>query len=202
MPTPQTSRPRSFLFLSIVLIAVVLIFAAVKYLGRDIVQVRVAGVNHQNLISSVSTNGKVEPVEEYQAHSTAPGVVERIFVEVGEKVKAGQLLVKLNDSDASARLASATSSLRSAEVGAQDIQQNGSTDERIGMAGDLSRAQTQQRQATSDLTALRLLQQKGAASTAEVTAAEQRLQNATSSLQSLQQRSTGRYSPADRTRAQ
>ena len=201
MPTNQTSRPRSFVILSTVLIAIFLAVLAVKYLSRDVVQVRVAGVNHQNLISSVSTNGKVEPVEEYQAHATAPGVVEKIYVEVGQKVKVGELLVKLNDSDAAARLASATSSLRSAELGAQDIQQNGSTDERIGIAGDLSRAQSQQKQAASDVTALRLLQQKGAASAAEVAAAEQRLQTATSSLQSLEQRSTQRYSPADRSRA-
>lgn len=175
---------------------------AAKYFGRDLVEVRVAGVNHQNLISSVSTNGKVEPVEEYQAHATTPGVVAKIFVQVGQKVKAGDMLIKLNDSEAAARLASATAVLRSAEVTAQDIEHNGSTDERIGMSGDLSRAQMQQKQAASDIAALRQLQQKGAASAAEVTAAEQRLATANSTLHGLQQRSTQRYSSAERTRAQ
>jgi HlyD family secretion protein len=60
----------------------------------------------------------------------------------------------------------------------------------------------QQKQATSDLEALRRLQQKGAASAAEVAAAEQRLATSNSTLQSLQQRSTQRYSSAERTRAQ
>ncbi|WP_255551094.1 efflux RND transporter periplasmic adaptor subunit [Granulicella sp. dw_53] len=188
--------------MGIVFVAALLVVLGVKSFSRDLVEVRAAGVNHQNLVSSVSTNGKVEPVDEFQAHAMAPGVVEEIFVEVGQKVKAGQLLVKLNDSDAAARLASATAALRSAEVSAHDVQQNGSQDERIGMAGDLNRAQMQQKQATSDVQALRSLQQKGAASAAEVTAAEQRLLTANSTLQSLQQRTTGRYSSAERARSQ
>ncbi|CAN5413774.1 N/A [soil metagenome] len=202
MPTSPTSRPRPLVVLSIVLILILLGIFAAKYLGRDVLEVRVAGVNHQNLISSVSTNGKVEPVEMYQAHATTPGVVAKIFVQVGQKVKPGDLLVKLNDSEAAARLASSTAALRSAEVTAQDVQQNGSTDERIGMSGDLSRAQMQQKQATADIAALRQLQQKGAASAAEVAAAEQRLATANSTLLGLQTRSTQRYSSAERARAQ
>jgi HlyD family secretion protein len=202
MPNLQTSRLRPSTVSGIVLVIAVLAFVGVKTLSRDLVEVRVAGVNHQNLVSSVSTNGKVEPVEFYQAHAAAPGVVEKIYVDVGQKVKAGQLLVKMTDSDATAKLASATSALRSAEVAAQDIQHNGSQDERISMTGDLNRAQMQQKQAASDLEALRKLQQKGAASAAEVAAAEQRLLIANSTLQSLEQRSTQRYSPAERTRAQ
>jgi HlyD family secretion protein len=202
MPNLQTSRLRPSTVLGIVLLIAVLALVGVKTFSHDLVEVRVAGVNHQNLVSSVSTNGKVEPVEYYQAHAAAPGVVEKIYVDVGQKVKAGQLLVKMTDSDASAKLASATAGLRSAEVAAQDIQQNGSQDERIGMAGDLNRAQMQQKQAASDLEALRKLQQKGAASAAEVATAEQRLLTANSTLQNLQQRSTQRYSSAERARAQ
>jgi HlyD family secretion protein len=70
------------------------------------------------------------------------------------------------------------------------------------MAGDIDRAQIQQKQAASDVESLRQLQQKGAASAAEVAAAEQRLLTANSTLQSLQQRSTQRYSSGDRDRAQ
>ena len=202
MPTTQTSRSRPFLTLGIVLLAAVLAIIGYRAFSEGAVEIRAAGVNHQNLSSSISTNGKVEPVEYYQTRASSPGIVEHIYVGVGDKVKAGELLVKMNSADASARLASATSSLRSAEVTAQDVQQNGSQEERIGIAGDLSRAQMQQKQASSDLVALRSLQQKGSASAAEVSAAEQRLASANSTLQGLQQRSTQRYSPADHTRSQ
>lgn len=202
MPTLQTSRPRPITILGILLLLAILILLSIKLFSHDVVEIRVAEVTRQNLISSVSTNGKVEPIDEFPAHSAAPGVVEKLYVDLGQKVRAGDLLVRMSDSGASARIAAATASLRSAEVAAHDIQQGGSQDERISMAGDLNRAQLQQKQAASDVESLRQLQQKGAASAAEVSAAEQRLLTANSTLQSLQERSTKRYSSAERDRAQ
>jgi HlyD family secretion protein len=83
-----------------------------------------------------------------------------------------------------------------------DIQQGGSQDERIGMVGDLDRARLLQKQAADDLEALKKLQQKGAASEAEVSAGQHRLLTTTSSVQSIERRSTERYSRADLERAQ
>jgi HlyD family secretion protein len=202
MPTLQTSRPRPITLLGILLLLAILVLLSIKLFSHDVVDVRVAGVTRQNLISSVSTNGKVEPIDEFPAHSAAPGVVEKLYVDLGQKVRAGDLLVRMSDSGATARIAAATASLRSAEVAAHDIQQGGSQDERNAMAGDINRAQIQQKQAASDVESLRQLQQKGAASAAEVAAAEQRLLTANSTLQSLQQRNTQRYSSAERDRAQ
>src|SRR5205085_1296678 len=82
--------------------------------------------------------------------------------------KPGDLLVKMEDADAAARLASANSTLSAAELNQQNLKQNGSQEERLALAADLSRAEIRQNQAKSDLAALRQLQQKGAASPAEV----------------------------------
>jgi HlyD family secretion protein len=201
MPTLQTSRSRPIVFLGIAVIFAVLVLIAFNLFARDIVEVRVAEVSRGNLISSVSNNGKVEPIDPFYAHAAAPGVVEELFVDIGEKVKAGQLVVRMKDSDAAARLASAEATLHSAQLNAQQMQQGGTQEERIGMAGDIERAQLQQTQAQRDLAALRELQQKGAASASEVVSAQQRLASANSTLQSLQQRSTQRYSAADHDRA-
>jgi HlyD family secretion protein len=202
MPTLQTSRSRPIVFLGIAVIFAVLVLIAFNLFARDIVEVRVAEVSRGNLISSVSNNGKVEPIDPFYAHASAPGVVEELFVDIGEKVKAGQLVVRMKDSDAAARLASSEATLHSAQLNAQQMQQGGTQEERIGMAGDIERAQLQQTQAQRDLSALHELQQKGAASASEVTSAQQRLASANSTLQSLQQRSTQRYSAADHDRAQ
>ena len=161
-----------------------------------------AAVNHQNLLSSVSTTGKVEPIDEYQAIATTAGIVSKVYVDVGQKVKTGDRLIKMDDSDAVARLATANATLQTAEATLHDLTQGGSQDERIGLSGDLSRAQLQQQQAASDLAALKQLQQKGAASPSEVAAAEQRLQSAESTVKGLQMRSTQRYSATDRSRAE
>ena len=138
----------------IFLAVIVLVFAAVRMFTREIIEVRVAAVNHQNLLSTVSTNGKVEPIEVFQAHAPAPGVVAKVFVTVGQKVKKNDLLIKMSDSDAIARLAAANATLRSAQVITHDVDQGGSQEERLSRTGDTNKAKLQQKQASRDLVAL------------------------------------------------
>ena len=202
MPTP-TSQRRSFSALPWLLLVVlfVLVFIAFRFFSRETVEVRTARVDRENLVSSVSTNGKVEPVKEFQAHAATAGVVKRIFVEIGDKVKAGQLLVSLSDSEALARLASASATLSTAQANAQDMAHGGTQDERLSMNVDLDRARAQQAQAEKDVAALQQLQQRGAASANEVAQAQQRLLTAQASLRAIQQRTTGRYGTSDLSRS-
>jgi HlyD family secretion protein len=202
MPTLQTSRSRPIVLLAITFIFASLVLVAFYLFGRDIVEVRVAEVSRQNLISPVSTNGKVEPIDPFFAHAATPGIVERLYVDAGQEVKAGQLLVTMRNPDVAARVASASSSLTTAQLNAQQMQQGGSQEERLAMAADIDRARIQQQQAQHDLDSLRQLQQKGSASASEVTAAQERLNSANASLASVQQRSTNRYSAAEQNRAQ
>jgi HlyD family secretion protein len=202
MPTTETRRLSPILLTGIVLGAAAVGVFAIRSFTKDVVDVRTSPVTHQNLISTISTNGRVEPIDFFQAHAPGPGVVKKIYVSVGQRVKAGDLLVKMDDSDTVARVASARSSLSTAESNLHDLSQGGSQDERLAMAGDLSRAELQQQQAAKDLAALKQLQQKGAASAAEVVAAEQRLQAANTTLEGIQNRRTQRYSATDRSRAE
>ena len=202
MPTTETRRLNPVMLWIIVLAIIVLAFVIARSSAREQVEIHAAAVTRQSLVSSVSTNGKVEPIDEFQAYAPAAGIVAKVYVEVLQKVKAGDLLLKMDDSDAVAKLAAANATLRSAEATLHDLEQGGSQEERIGLTGDLTRAQLQQQQATKDLAALKQLEQKGAASSSEVAAAEQRLQAANSSVQSLQSRTTQRYSPADKARVE
>lgn len=108
----------------------------------------------------------------------------------------------MEDADAVSRLATAKSSLSSAQASLHDIQQGGTQEERLSMAADLTRALQQKDQAEKTLATLRQLQQKGAASAGEVASAEQRLQSANATLLSVQQRQTERYSSTDRSKIQ
>jgi HlyD family secretion protein len=108
----------------------------------------------------------------------------------------------MDDADALARLASANSALRAAELAASDIEHGGTQDERNTYTSDQSRAQLQRREDAAVLAALEQLQQKGAASPAEITAARARVQLDDNTLHSIEQHSTQRYGEADRARAQ
>ena len=198
MPTVETKRSRPALTAFLILLLLVVATIIIRSFTRETIDVRVSPVTHENLISPVSANGKVEPIGMVQAHAPAPGVVKRVLVDVGEKVQAGQLLIQLDDADVVSRIASATSTLRTAQANASDLAQGGTQDERNSISGDASRARLQQQQATSDLAALKALQAKGAASAAEVAAAQQRLDNANATLSGAQLRLTKRYSDSDR----
>ena len=173
--------------------------AIVRSSTREIVSVRVSPVTHENLVSTVSTNGKVEPVEEFQAHAPAAGVVEDIYVQVGQRVKAGDLLLRLDAGDAAARLAASKTVLRAVEVASEAVARGGTQDERIVNAGELTRARQTQQQCTAALATLKQLQAKGAASISEVTAAQDRLDSANTALHTATLRnSPDRFDSFDR----
>lgn len=204
MAQKDSSTTRTLMFALVGMAAIAAVGFGLRALLRNNIDVRAAQVSYEDLTSTVSTNGKVQPVEPFEAHAPLAATIEKIYVDPGEHVKAGQLLIHMNDADALGRLATAQSALAGAKLSQHDMEAGGTTDERIGMSSDLSKARLQEEQAQRDLTALQQLQQKGAASGSEVLAAQQRLQNARSSRLALEQRSSpaSRYSSQDRSRAQ
>jgi HlyD family secretion protein len=203
MPShPEKSRATPYILWGSVLVALVLIVVAVRFLTREKVAVRTARVSYEPLIKTSSTNGNVQPIDDFQPHAQGAGVVEDIYVDVGDKVKPGQLLLKMDDADAKARLASAQSALEAARLALSDITHGGTQDERNTFASDLTRAKAQVQQNQAILTAREQLQQKGSASPAEVADARQQLEAAQNNLHSVEQHSTQRYGDADRAGAE
>lgn len=163
--------------------------------------IRVVHADYEDLTSTLSTTGTVYPVNEFQARSNFPGIIEKLFVRLGDKVTPGQMLVQMKDPRAYSRVASAEANLESAELGDRNIHEGGSEEERIALEGDLAHAREAQAKAQKSLLALKQLRARGAASQAEVDAAQQQLDSANTTLNTLLQRSTGRYSAADRASA-
>ena len=202
MPDQRPKRFSPTLIAILSLLAIVVVIAFIRSSTREIVSVRVSPVTHENLVSTVSTNGKVEPITEWQAHAPVAGVVDDIYVQVGQKVKTGDLLLKLDAGDATARLAAAKTALRASESAAATIDRGGTQDERILMSGELTRAQQAQQQATTTLATLKRLQAKGAASVSEVASAQDRLDAADSTLKTASIRNTpARFDAMDRSRS-
>ena len=201
MPPKEKTQSNSFVVWSIVVLLAVATIFMVRRLTRERISIRTATVTYQSLDSSTSTNGKVEPIHQYQAHAAAPGVIQKLYVGVGDKVVVGTLLARMDDSEIKARIAASGLSISSAKVGLMTTEQNGTQEERVALANDIARAKMQREQAANDLTALKQLQQKGAASAGEVASAQQRLDSATSSLDGMTARTKNRFSPAELDRA-
>lgn len=203
MTAETTVKTKRYTFWAAILVlALVVLPLTIRSFFHKSLPVRVANPTYEDLVTAVSTNGKVEPIHNFEAHAPAPGVVSNVSVHEGDTVAPGTLLLSMDDSAALARVATARSAVATAQSSSQDIKAGGTQEERINLAGEISSAQLQVQQAQRDLAALKQLQTKGAASASEVEATEERLNTAQSRLHTLQQRDTSRFTSLDHSRSQ
>src|ERR1700753_700266 len=182
-------------------IAAVLLFTGINR-HRGSTPVRAEKVVRQEIASVISTNGKIEPVNSFEAHAPAPATVNKVLVAEGDHVKAGQLLLRLDDADARAQAARALSQLKSAEAQLQAIKAGGTQEEVLTLHADLTKAQAERDDAQRSLQAIQKVRQTGAASPAEVDPAQNRLKKAEADVQLLQSKTSGRFSSPEIAKAE
>src|SRR5713101_3410166 len=166
------------------ILGAVLILAAFVSRRDDSIPVRIAHVEQGQIRSLISTNGKIEPVQNFEAHSPLTTTVKRVLVKESDAVRKGQLLVTLDDADARTQAARALTQLKAALAEVNAMERGGSQEEVLS------------------LDALKRLQQQGSASAGEVRAAENALAQADAQLNLLQQKRTRRYSQPELARVE
>ena len=191
---------RRWLWLGALLLTII-VFFAVRSLTRDRLPVRVSAAAHVPLVSTISTNGRVEPEQNFEVHSPISTTVKAVYVQPGDEVEAGKLLLVLDDMQARATEAAAQSGVKAAQAVLEAATHNGSQQERQMAAADQTRARLERDEARRSLDALVKLNAAGAASNNEVAAARQRLDSAEAGLSALEQTAKSRYSPAEIDRA-
>lgn len=175
------------------LVAVVLFSGWIKLRGGN-VPVRAEKVARQDIANIISTNGKIEPVDNFEAHAPAAATVKNVLVREGDHVKAGQLLLQLDDAEARADQARALALLRAAEADLEAVKSGGTKEEVLTNRAALEKAQAERDEARRNLQAVQRLQQNAAASPAEVQAAQDRLRKAEADVQLLESKLSQRYS--------
>ena len=67
---------------------------AIWGIGRseDTVDVLTAPATYQDLSQQVTTNGTVSPTNEFQARAFWPGIIDKVYVKLGEKVSRANCL--------------------------------------------------------------------------------------------------------------
>jgi HlyD family secretion protein len=180
----------------------VLVFLAARSLLRERLPVRLAQVTHETLLYTTPTNGKVEPVANYQFYSPIATTVKAVYAREGEKVPAGKLLITLDDVQARAQVAAAESGVKTAQASLYAATHNGTQAEQQASAAEVAQDKLALDQAQHDVDALTKLAAAGAAAPGEVTAARERLQTAQANLNAAQTSQRGRYAPVDVARAQ
>jgi len=184
-----------------ILVVVIALIGAYTLRSRPL-SIRFATVTRTDLSSTISTNGKIEPVANFEAHAPASSSVRRLFVSGGDHVRAGQLLLELDDSEARSEAARAEAQVKAAQAELNATRSGGTHEEVITNQAELTRAKSELQAAQRNLDAMRRLQQSGAASPAEVQDAETRLKSAQTQASLLEQKTGNRFSPAEQQRAE
>ena len=117
------SRSRSWLAILLVGAAVIVAWVATKKAAPP--EVEFVKVTRETLISSLSTNGKVEPIEWMPVRSERSGLITRVLVSRGQQVAKDQPLVELDTRVASADLAKAQAAIQEAKAQQQVLTQGG-----------------------------------------------------------------------------
>jgi HlyD family secretion protein len=187
------SRNRWWLIASAIIAAVVLL-AAFNSMRGDVISVRTARIMRSTIRSSISTNGKVEPLQNFEAHAPVATTVKKVLVKEGDRVKRGQLLLLLDDADARTNAARALAQLKGAQADINATTNGGTREELLTLESQLVKAQADRDAAQRNLDAMQRLQKNGAASAGEVKDAENQARTAQAALELLQQKRKERFS--------
>ena len=157
-------------------------------------RIRTTKVERGSIRSLISTNGKVEPIRNFEAHSQVPTIVKHLLVKEGDHVRKGQLLLQLDDADLRSQAARAQAQIKAAQADESDLSKGGTREETLTLDAQLIKAHSARDAAQRNLSALRRLGQQGAASAGEVKQAEDDLQRTQADVTLLEQKKKDRYS--------
>src|ERR1700693_545169 len=126
-PTGFWARKRWLVWAAGIAAAVIL---RASFMSRgDVVPVRAATVERSLIRSVISTNGKVEPLQSFEAHAPVGTTVKKLLVKEGDRVKRGQLLAHLDDAEPCSQAARALALVRASQADVSAQQSGGNREE-------------------------------------------------------------------------
>src|SRR5271156_81758 len=158
---------------TLAIVAAVVLFAS---LSRDPAEPgRAVTAQRGTIRSVVPTKGKIEPLQNFEAHAPMGTTVNKNLVHEGDHVRKGQLLVQLDDAKARSMAAQAKAQVLAAEADFSAVEKGGNREEILTLDSQITKAHTAADTAQRNLDALRRLREQGAASPGEIKNAEDQL---------------------------
>jgi HlyD family secretion protein len=178
---------RKWIIAIVLIVLVIALIAALSGRGHA-PRVQVASVTREDLVSAITSNGKVEPVSPTTARAEFPTFVTNVKATEGQAIRRGQIILTLDAADIRAQLSQARASLLAAQTDLANSKTGGPPDEVAQLQGDLVNAQTQVANLERTQQALKQLQAKQAATQDEVAQNAAALATARANLLTLQQK--------------
>ena len=115
----KKKRRKIIIIGSAILLFLLLIVGAVAAFSHGSSKIdpsKLAKVEKGDLAKSVVATGKVEPITKVEVKSKASGIVKKLYVEYGDRVKQGQLLAQLDKIEIQAGVEQSRASLEAAQA--------------------------------------------------------------------------------------
>ena len=125
MANPRKKRSWKWVFYLLVPLLGGVAFFSVKAIGRSSPKIdaeKLAKVERIDLARSVVATGKIEPVTKVEIKSKASGIIQQLPVNVGDVVRKGQVICKLDENDLLPRVRQSQAALSLAEAALKSAQ--------------------------------------------------------------------------------
>jgi HlyD family secretion protein len=166
------------------------------------VMIHFSTVRQAVIESTVSTNGKIEPVEWAAARAETSGVVRKIAVERGQQVTAGQTLVALDTGAAQSAVAAALAAEQQAQAESAALAKGGKASTLADLDNSIASAQSVIKIAQRNYESMQRLGAKQAATKLQVQSARDELEKAKLHLRSLEDQKKTLVTASDRSVAE
>jgi HlyD family secretion protein len=158
-------------------------------------------VRRETLISSVLTNGKVEPLEWTALRAEREGAVVRVNVEKGQTVGRGAVLAELDAEEARVSLTAAQARVASAKAELDLLDKGGRTRDIVELNSAIEKDKIDLADAKRNHETLQRLVAKNAATRHELDQAKQKIELLETDIQSLTERREALVSKQDKAAA-
>ena len=161
-----------------------------------------AKVRRETLVSSLTTNAKIEPSAWAVANAERAGVVERVAVLKGQAVRKGALIAALTSQDARAEVASAEAVVAQTRAQLETVLHGGAAQAQVDIANEIARNQLELEAAQRDSEITKRLEAKQAATGQDAIDASQRVERIRTAIAALQKRRAALVGSTDRAAAE
>ncbi len=193
-------KPRFTLMLLCLLVVCGVLWTLVNWHHQP-PEIPFAKVVRESVVSSVSTNGKVEPIDWATARAERSGPVVAILIERGKHVEQDAPLVEIDAAEAKANLESAQARMEQARAELAVLDKGGRATDLADIASGIEKAKLELEAAQKDYGILSRLEAKEAATKVEVATAKQRVDAAQLQIQSFEQKRAALVAPPDKSAA-
>lgn len=155
-----------------------------------------------DIVSTLNTNGRVEPQGAMALRSDRDGKAARLHVRLGDTVRAGQPVVTFDAFEIENEIPAAEAKIAQAEAERKLFDRGGTPAAFAELDAALSAARLRQQSAQREVSVAQRLVEKGAATKQELTESRDRLRQAESEIVSIEKKRGSLVAPEDRQSAE